>query len=85
MKECISKSFKEEIFADMSQVPLSLSFDESASKAGPTYLCTYVRYLKDGDFSDKLLSLNEIREGSTSLDLYNIIMTEVFMKKRRLY
>jgi len=83
-KNCISKSYKDEIYRDISRVPFSLQFDESASKSGPSYLCTFVRYIKNDVFQDRLLGLNEITEGSTGLELYKLVMNEVFGGEKKM-
>lgn len=46
---CISKSFKDSIYKDLATKSFSLSFDGSSDKYGPSYLCTHVRYVKDGE------------------------------------
>jgi len=45
-RQCISKRIKEEIYDDLKKSVFSLSFDESADKLGPSFLCMF-------DISDK--------------------------------
>jgi len=83
-RECISTCFKEEVFDDIKDRPFSLSFDESSDKYGPTCLCTFVKYIKNGEIHNKLLSLNDIGESFTGEDLYDIIVNSVFKGKEEI-
>ena len=58
-KNCISKTLKDSIFEEISQVPFALSFDESSDLYGLAYLCCHVRYIKDDVIKDKLISIIE--------------------------
>ena len=64
-RECISKSFKESIYEDLQKYPFALMFDESSDITGPPFLCTHVRYVKEGEFVNRLLSLEQITEDAT--------------------
>ena len=77
-RECISATYKEEIFKDIIERPFSLSFDECSDKYGPACLCTHVKYVKQEEICHKLLSLDEIGESATGEELYNIVMNSVF-------
>ena len=58
-RQCISKNIKEEIYSDLKKSVFSLSFDESADRLGPVFLCTHVRYIKENQIQHKLLALQE--------------------------
>ena len=45
----------------------------SSDKYGPSYLCTHVRYAKNGKFITCLLSLEEIKNNSTGESLFGIL------------
>ena len=81
---CISKSYKDIIFEDLSQFPFSLSFDASCDKYGPPYLCTYVRYVKDGEIINRMLSLDQI-DDSTGLGLFNMLVERIFAGDKKAY
>ena len=74
----ISASLKEEVYNNISDLPFSLSFDESADLYGPAYLSTHVKFVKEGQVYNKLLSLNEIGEPATGEELHNIVQNFVF-------
>ena len=77
-KECILKSFKDSIFEDLSKTPFALMFDESSDVFGSPYLCTHVRYIKDGKVRNRFLSLEQITEATTGESLLKIVKTKVF-------
>ena len=56
----------------------SLSFDESADKLGPSFLCIHVRYIRQNKMEHKILALKEIKESSTGASLYEIVNEEIF-------
>jgi len=84
-KEVISPFLKEGIFKDLENTYFALSFDESSDKLGPSYLCTHVRYIKDDEVQNKLLSLNEIKQSATGEYLYNMVLEEIFCGEKRNY
>ena len=59
-------------------------FDESSDIFGPALLCTHVRYIKDGEFQTKLLSINELGSEATGESLEKIVMEEIFPKEKEL-
>ena len=83
-RDCISASFKEEVFNDIQDRPFSLSFDESSDRYGPACLCTNVKYVKNGKIHNRLLSLDQIGETSTGYELHNIVMNSIFKGKENL-
>lgn len=77
-RSCISKTFKEDIYNDLRNSLFSLSFDESAERNGPSYLCTHVRYIKDSSIQHKILALQEIKESKTGQTLYDMVVNGIF-------
>jgi len=84
-KNVISKSYQEEIFKDLKNNLFALSFDESSDQYGPAYLCTHARYIKNGTFENKLLSLIEISENPTGENLYKLCFKELFSGQKEEY
>ena len=81
-RECISKSFKESIFEDLKKYPFALIFDESSDIFDLPFLCTHVRYVKDGKIINRLLSLEQINEDATEQSLLGNSKTKFLMKKK---
>ena len=73
-RETLCKSVKEELFHDLEENLFSLSFDGGSDDFGPSYLCTHVRYIKEGQYFNRMLSLNEIGNSYTGEALFNIFM-----------
>lgn len=84
-REVISPFLKESIFKDLEQNYFALSFDESSDKFGPSYLCTHVRYIKNEEIHNKLLSLNEISESASGEYLYKMLFQEIFVGDKKEY
>ena len=84
-REVISPFLKESIFKDLEQNYFALSFDESSDKFGPSYLCTHVRYIKNEELHNKLLSLNEISESASGEYLYKMLFQEIFVGDKKEY
>ena len=84
-RECILKSFKTSIFEDLSTTPFALMFDESNDVYGSPYLCTHVRYVKNGKVQNRFLSLEEITESATGESLFELVQTKVFNESTALY
>jgi len=73
-RETLCKSVKEELFDDLRNNLFSLSFDGgSDTYSGPSYLCTYVRYIKAGKYENRMLSLKEIGKSYTGEALFNLV------------
>jgi len=84
-RECISKSFKEAIFEDLKNTPFALMFDESSDLFGPSFLCTHVRYIKDGKILNRLLSLEQINEDVSGQSLLSIVQNKIFNEDKEAY
>lgn len=72
------KFYKEKLFEDLNCAPFALSFDESTDIYGPCYLCTHVRYIKNGQIINKLLALNELADDITGEKLFSIVHDQIF-------
>ena len=80
-KNCISKTLKDSIFEEISQVPFALSFDGSSDLYSLAYLCCHVRYIKDNVIKDKFISIIEPKS-YTGAELFRIVQKEIFSEER---
>ena len=72
-RETLCRTVKERLFQDMQSNLFSLSFDGGSDGYGPSYLCTHVRFIKDGQYHHRLLALNEIGKSYTGEALFAIV------------
>jgi len=72
-RETLCRTVKERLFQDMQSNLFSLSFDGGSDGYGPSYLCTHVRFIKDGQYHHRLLALNEIGMSYTGEALFAIV------------
>jgi len=70
--------YKDKLFYDLKSSPFALSFDESTDIYGPCYLCTNVRYIKEGQIFNKVLALTELGEEITGEKLFSVVHELVF-------
>ena len=72
-RETLCKSAKEDLFKDLQNNYFSLSFDGGSDGYGPSYLCSHVRFIKEGQYHHQMLSLNEIGKSYTGESLFSIV------------
>ena len=76
-RNCLNKTYKEEVFSKIANHPFSISLDESSDQFGPTFLAVSVRYIYNSKVYNKLISLTDLKR-KTGEALFEELTETVF-------